>query len=346
MIRIKLGIMKKLILIVTGCALAISPVGAEEKEAPKGPGKGGEAKGGPKGKGDGSFFKQIDKDGDKAISQEEAGERWERMKALDKDADGKVTFQEMAAARGGAGGGPKGPGGEGPGGKGGPGKGGPEMFKRADKNNDGKLTSDEVPEQVWARLSKLDKDGDKAISSEEAKAGRPGGPPPGGGSPGADGKARADEMWKRADQNSDGKISKDEVPEQAWERLGKMDKNGDDAVTREEMAAGMMAMRGGKGDGKGRPGGKGGPPQGGPGAVFGRYDENEDGKLAESEVPAEMWSKLRRADTDADGLVSKDELGKIYSGREGGGPKGAPAKGDTPPETKKKKRPELETPAA
>ncbi|MDF1862165.1 MAG: hypothetical protein P1U87_18255, partial [Verrucomicrobiales bacterium] len=225
--------MKKLILIVTGCALAISPIGAEEKEAPKGPGKdapskGGPAKGGPKGKGDGSFLKQIDKDGDKAISQEEAGERWERMKALDKDEDGKVTLQEMAAARGGAGGGPKGPGGDAPGGKGGPGrgKGGPEMFKRADKNNDGKLTKDEVPEQAWARLSQLDKDGDEAISAEEAKAGRPGGPP-GGGSPGADAKARGEEMWKRADQNSDGKISKDEVPEQAWERLGKMDKNGD-----------------------------------------------------------------------------------------------------------------------
>ena len=115
-------------------------------------------------------------------------------------------------------------------------------------------------------------------------------------------------MFERADKNKDGKISKDEAPDQAWERLSKLDKDGDGAVSKEEMAA--MA-------GPGGPGGPGGGPQGGPGAMFSRFDTDKDGKLAKSEVPAEMWEKLSKADENADGLVSKEELEGAYSKREG-----------------------------
>ncbi len=268
--------------------------------------------------GDGSFFKKMDTDGDQAISKIEAGDKWERLSKLDKDEDNKVTIKEMMAARGG---------GDRPG-QDGPPRGGNrpepgEMFKRSDKNNDGKITKDEVPEKAWEFLSKLDKDGDDAISSEEAKAGRPSGSP--AGKPSEGGRGRGGEMLKRADKNSDGKISKDEVPEQAWERLGKLDKDGDDAVSKEEMAAGMKAMREG-GKGKGPRGSSTGAAGGGPGAMFSRFDKDENGKLSESEVPGEMWSKLRKADTDADGLVSKDELGKVYSARAKSGDKPAPKK--------------------
>ena len=64
--------------------------------------------------------------------------------------------------------------------------------------------------------------------------------------------------------------------------------------------------------------------------------------VGEDEVPAEMWSRLRKADTDADGLVSKSELEKVYSEREKYAPKGEVKKEDTP----RKKRPELEKPSA
>ena len=263
-------------------------------------------------RGDGSFLKNIDKDGDKAISKEEAGERWERMSKLDKNGDDKISMQELMAARGDR---------PAPGGAGGPeGRPGPgEFLKRADKNGDGKISKDELPEQAWERFGKLDKDGDGAVSQEELKAGRPDGP----GRPGAPGEGgKGGEFFKRADKNDDGKISKDEVPEQAWERLGKLDKNNDGAVSKEEIAAGMKNARdGGKGGAAGRPGGSG------PDAVFSRFDENKDGKLAEGEVPAEMWSKLRKADEDADGLVSKKELGSVYAARgDKGGDKPAPKK--------------------
>ena len=45
---------------------------------------------------------------------------------------------------------------------GGPGRGGPpnatELFERMDKNEDGKLTKDEVPETMWSRLSRAAND--------------------------------------------------------------------------------------------------------------------------------------------------------------------------------------------
>lgn len=301
--------------IITCAAVLVSGSSLSNAED-KGDGKG-------RSKGDGSFLKSMDKDGDNAISKEEAGDRWDRLGKLDKDEDGKVTVREMMAARQGGPGGPEGSGKGGPKGK--PG----EMFKRSDKNSDGKITKDEVPERAWEFLSKLDKNGDDAVSEEEAKAGRPPGGP--GGPEG--GRPDGSEMFKRADKNNDGKISKDEVPEQAWDRLGKLDKDGDDAVSREE----MKAMAGGMGKGGKGKGGKGGAPAGGSGAMFDRFDENKDGKLAEDEVPAEMWAKVRKADSDADGLVSKGEMEKVMSMRDGGKPEA------TRPDAKKKKRPALET---
>lgn len=248
--------MKPSTLLTLAALLIASPMIAQDEKpeaAPKGP----KGPGGPGAKGGaGEFFRNMDKDGDKAISKEEAGERWERLGQLDKDGDGKVTMQELAAMRQG------GPGG-GPGGRG-------EFFRNMDTDKDG------------------------AISKEEAG--------------------------------------------DRWERLGQLDKNADGKVTPEEMAA-MMGGKGGPG-GPGGPGreGAGGPT--GPGAMFGRYDTDKDGKLSKAEVPAEMWDKLSKADDDADGLVTKAELEKVYQGMPGGpkgpkgpkGPDGEAGKGKAKPE--------------
>ena len=43
------------------------------------------------------------------------------------------------------------------------------MFQRADKNQDGKITKDEVPDQLWERISKADADGNGEVTKEELK---------------------------------------------------------------------------------------------------------------------------------------------------------------------------------
>ena len=44
-----------------------------------------------------------------------------------------------------------------------------KIFERFDKDESGTLTSDEVPERPWSRISKADTDGDGAVSRKELK---------------------------------------------------------------------------------------------------------------------------------------------------------------------------------
>ena len=264
----------------------------------------------PKEKGKGRpDLQKLDKDGDKAISKEEAGPKlWERLGKLDKNSDGKIAGDEFRRPGGGLG----------PDGKA---KDRGEFLKRLDKNGDGNISKEEAPEQVWERLSKLDKNNDGAVSKDEF----PTRPQPG-------------EFFARMDKNSDGKLTKDEVPEQFWERIGAADSDKDGAVTKEEMTKGIMARMRARGmDGKG---GKG-RAAGGPGPIFGRFDKDSDGKLTKEEVPAEMWSKISRADDDADGTVSKAELEAVYKKMRDANPNRAPKKkADDKPD--RPKRPEFD----
>lgn len=125
----------------------------------------------------------IDADQDGTISKEEIDNAAAALRKLDKNGDGKLTFDEMrpnfALGFGRPGEGRPGGGrpGEGRPGEGRPGQGrpggrpGPEffarMFKDRDGNEDGKLSGNEIPEQMKARLSQIDTDGDGAISKAE-----------------------------------------------------------------------------------------------------------------------------------------------------------------------------------
>src|SRR6185295_17362744 len=125
------------------------------------------------------------------------------------------------------------------------------LFSQLDANNDGQITSDEIPadkKRLFEHLlTSADKDKDGKLSREEFAAGlknqrperpleqkQPEGPGPAGNP------YNPEEMLKRLDKNGDGKITLDEVPEEAKERIGgllkRADKNGDGAVTKEELA--------------------------------------------------------------------------------------------------------------
>jgi Ca2+-binding EF-hand superfamily protein len=267
---------------------------------------------------------------------------FERLLAKgDKNGDGALSKEEFVEAiraiRGAfAGAGQGAPGGQaGPGGRPDP----EQIFKHLDKNGDGKITADEVPEERREMFQKLlekgDKNGDKALSKEEfieafrALGNRGADGPPGNGPAGnrrpegrerPEGRPGREALFKRWDKNGDGKVTADEVPEQArglFQRmLERFDKNGDKALSKEEFDEAIKA-RDERGAGK-RPEGRRaeagdserrrppGPPPGRPGGLFAALDTDGDGVLSEAEIAAAP-AVLRKLDKNGDGKLTREE---------------------------------------
>jgi len=170
------------------------------------------------------------------------------------------------------------------------------LFKKLDKNSDGKLVADEIPKKETrfferlVRLGDADKDGELTQSEfSKATADTSDVPSARGGDgvgrrPGNSGGRQIDAtaFFKRLDQNGDGKIARDELPEQLAQRFAPaFDKIGKDAITLEE----FQRLRQQMGQGNARqPNGRT-VQTGNPAEMFKRLDTNGDGKLTPHEVP-------------------------------------------------------------
>jgi Ca2+-binding EF-hand superfamily protein len=221
--------------------------------------------------------------------------------------------------QGGFGGGRGGRGGRGGFGGGFGGRGGNLLFSTLDADSDGTISQTELRRAV-ASLTKLDQDGDKSISAEEAGV-RGGGP---FGDP-----ARMVERWLENDADGDGQLSEDELPGFMAQMMGQADTNGDGALDRAELtaAAEQFGRRFG-GGGFGGPGGGFGGPGADPRAMVQQFDRNGDGMLQPQEIPPQMMRMFQGADGNGDGAIDQQELAEIsrrMQERFGGGGRGGRA---------------------
>jgi Ca2+-binding EF-hand superfamily protein len=174
-------------------------------------------------------FSKLDKNGDGAISRDEAAGNKRLAKEFDEidaNKDGKLTQEEMQAhraamrtrqtARF------------------------EERFKAADKNGDGAISKDEAVNMpgLAKHFDQLDVNHDGKLTREELQAAR-------GKMHGRHGEhmARFEQRFKAADKDGDGALTKAEAEAGKMERLVKnfdqLDTNKDGKVTRAELQAAM-----------------------------------------------------------------------------------------------------------
>jgi Ca2+-binding EF-hand superfamily protein len=171
-----------------------------------------------------------------------------------------------------------------------------QLFQRLDRDGDGKLTGDEIPERLWNQLESVDSDDDGSIAPDELKkalasaaADRPGGD---------EAKTMVALIFQRLDKNSDGKLAKDELTGPLAERLKRADGNQDGTITKEELLAAAARLRS-SGTDSGTISADG---------VLRMLDKNQDGQLTADELPDGVAARLKAADSNRDGTITRAEL--------------------------------------
>lgn len=292
-----------------------------------------------------TFFKTLDKNSDGLLTREELGAEKEalfnRLVTLgDKNEDGKLTREEFLAGVS-----PKPVESSAPqrGPQSRPGDrdqfpGPQQMFERLDRDKNGKLTKEEMPEPFRDRFApifeKLNKDSLNAEEFSTALSILMERPDTQRGLP------DEGQFFERLDKNQDGKVTLDEVPAEIRERVKPMfDRLGKTEITKADFAKlrGIRPesrgddrpksgrpddgrpMTGDRPDMKGRPE-SGGPPPRGP-AFFALLDSDRDGMLSGSELSnaSELVAKL---DRNGDGKLDPAEMMGFGGGL--GGAEGRP----------------------
>jgi Ca2+-binding EF-hand superfamily protein len=183
-----------------------------------------------------------------------------------------------------------------------------EFIKRFDKNKDGYLSKDELPEGLARNFDRFDRNSDGKLDAKEVGqmleatkrilADRPEKP----GANNADVERRVSDVFDRMDTNKDGKISKNEAKNFIAQNFERIDTNKDGFIDKDELrrfVARNMAA------GPGGPGGFGGPS----GPDFDALDKNADGRLTRDELKGTPYAdKFEEIDANKDGKIDKKEF--------------------------------------
>ena len=116
-----------------------------------------------------------------------------------------------------------------------------------DANDDGLVARSEVPEEMRDRFDRMDENGDGVLEADEIES-LPARMAPGRGSrrgPGMQGGPIT--RLRSFDANGDGRVTREEIPEQAGGMFDRVDTNCDGAITQDELNAMARQMRGRRG---------------------------------------------------------------------------------------------------
>jgi hypothetical protein len=155
---------------------------------------------------------------------------------------------------------------------------GAHFFERLDSNKDGQLTRAEAEGEAQRLFDRLDSNKDGELTQPEADEGVR-----------AVAKEEIEARFKALDTNGDGRVTAEEskLPARFFDRL---DKNDDQAVTREELQAGPHL--GAKGAG----------------FMFKKADANGDGKVSRAEGTQAALQRYDHMDGNRDGVITRAEL--------------------------------------
>jgi Ca2+-binding EF-hand superfamily protein len=218
----------------------------------------------------------------------------------------------------------------------------------ADANDDGVVTSDEFKQFQHEAFSKSDvnKDGqldrEEVLSIREHLHGRKGQIPP---APGPEWRSGREDRRHRGhrdpehifstfDENEDGALQENEVPEGMAEHFGRLDADGNGAITLEEFKQGRPDPEQMKARFQER---------------FKAMDKNNDGMIQADEAEGPMQKHFDRMDANGDGRIDADELKALrdkFRSRSGEdrrrhhSRRGQPETGDDAPESRPSDTPE------
>jgi len=165
---------------------------------------------------------------------------------------------------------------------------GSAKFEKLDTNSDGTVTTAEFEASSLTRWSKSDADGDGKVSAEEMKAQL---------------RERGQEHFAKRDSNGNGSLERTEVEKMPQALFTKLDSDASGALSQAELESGRPkhADRGPRdGELKGLPG-----------------DTDEDGSISKAEASANVQKLVKHIDADADGKLTKEELGRGAGHRAG-----------------------------
>ena len=186
------------------------------------------------------------------------------------------------------------------------------QFERFDRDKDGIVTIDDLPERARSIFGRLDKDGDGRLTSAEFTAARPN-PASKAGKPGKRPKsARKKAKRKKAknrqpnpgrflqrfDKNGDGAIDREEAPGRLKQSFKRADRDGDGKITRGELAAVFKRMQQFRGRGAGNS----------PRGLFNVQDKNADGRVTKQEATGALATRFAEFDSNGDDKLDVYEV--------------------------------------